>query len=107
MSQSIDTPRSGIEPCPCLRTKKPPDSSPEGPWAMEPWGFEPQIPPCHGGVIPFHYGPVLRIRLGRTFPGDLMSGKTELHFPKRRWLGRPEPSGKTVRSEERRVGKEC
>jgi hypothetical protein len=24
---------------------------------MEPWGFEPQIPPCHGGVIPFHYGP--------------------------------------------------
>src|SRR4051812_16773974 len=25
--------------------------------SMEPWGFEPQIPPCHGGVIPFHYGP--------------------------------------------------
>ena len=24
---------------------------------LEPWGFEPQIPPCHGGVIPFHYGP--------------------------------------------------
>src|SRR5439155_15589018 len=28
-----------------------------GPHRMEPWGFEPQIPPCHGGVIPFHYGP--------------------------------------------------
>ena len=27
---------------------------------MEPWGFEPQIPPCHGGVIPFHYGPGVR-----------------------------------------------
>ena len=24
---------------------------------MEPWGFEPQIQPCHGRVIPFHYGP--------------------------------------------------
>jgi hypothetical protein len=24
---------------------------------MEPWGFEPQISPCHGDVIPFHYGP--------------------------------------------------
>src|SRR4051794_10201303 len=24
---------------------------------MEPWGFEPQILPCHGSVIPFHYGP--------------------------------------------------
>src|SRR5581483_4109230 len=40
---------------------------------MEPWGFEPQIPPCHGGVIPFHYGPaalMLRrgnfIRVGRS-----------------------------------------
>ena|ERR1700733_569148 len=26
---------------------------------MEPWGFEPQILPCHGSVIPFHYGPAL------------------------------------------------
>src|SRR5687767_4734603 len=25
--------------------------------SMEPWGFEPQIQPCHGRVIPFHYGP--------------------------------------------------
>ena len=24
---------------------------------VEPRGFEPRIPPCHGGVIPFHYGP--------------------------------------------------
>src|SRR5438270_193574 len=24
---------------------------------LEPWGFEPQILPCHGSVIPFHYGP--------------------------------------------------
>ena len=24
---------------------------------MEPWGFEPQIQPCHGRVIPFHYSP--------------------------------------------------
>jgi hypothetical protein len=24
---------------------------------VEPWGFEPQIQPCHGRVIPFHYGP--------------------------------------------------
>src|SRR5690349_17628971 len=29
---------------------------------MEPWGFEPQIQPCHGRVIPFHYGPGLRVR---------------------------------------------
>ena len=29
---------------------------------MEPWGFEPQIQPCHGRVIPFHYGPGDRSR---------------------------------------------
>src|SRR5215211_2932310 len=29
------------------------------PSRMEPWGFEPQIQPCHGRVIPFHYGPGL------------------------------------------------
>jgi hypothetical protein len=27
------------------------------PAAMESSGFEPEIPPCHGGVIPFHYDP--------------------------------------------------
>lgn len=26
-------------------------------YLMESWGLEPQIPPCHGGVIPFHYDP--------------------------------------------------
>src|ERR1700722_5023763 len=30
---------------------------------MEPWGFEPQIQPCHGRVIPFHYGPGFSINL--------------------------------------------
>src|SRR2546423_10383748 len=28
--------------------------------SVEPWGFEPQISPCHGDVIPFHYGPADR-----------------------------------------------
>src|SRR3954447_11224076 len=27
------------------------------PSRMEPRGFEPRIQPCHGRVIPFHYGP--------------------------------------------------
>ena len=31
------------------------------PSRMEPWGFEPQIQPCHGRVIPFHYGPAARM----------------------------------------------
>src|SRR5262245_20918596 len=35
---------------------------------MEPWGFEPQIPPCHGGVIPFHYGPVRPSAPGHSRP---------------------------------------
>lgn len=26
---------------------------------VDPWGIEPQPPPCHGGVIPFYYGPLL------------------------------------------------
>src|SRR5256885_1034739 len=28
--------------------------------SVEPWGFEPQIQPCHGRVIPFHYGPGIK-----------------------------------------------
>src|SRR6266576_5127653 len=37
---------------------------------MEPWGFEPQIPPCHGGVIPFHYGPQDRAHPAISAAGD-------------------------------------
>ena len=37
---------------------------------MEPWGFEPQIPPCHGGVIPFHYGPRDRAHPAIPAAGD-------------------------------------
>src|SRR4051794_28695038 len=34
---------------------------------MEPWGFEPQIQPCHGRVIPFHYGPGIAPDCKRLF----------------------------------------
>ena len=36
---------------------------------MEPWGFEPQILPCHGSVIPFHYGPARKTADGETLAG--------------------------------------
>ena len=36
---------------------------------MEPWGFEPQILPCHGSVIPFHYGPARNRADGETLAG--------------------------------------
>jgi hypothetical protein len=35
---------------------------------MEPWGFEPQILPCHGSVIPFHYGPGFTFRVVNRNP---------------------------------------
>src|SRR5688572_18315452 len=40
---------------------------------MEPWGFEPQIQPCHGRVIPFHYGP--RIVQMTLFIGSTLSSR--------------------------------
>lgn len=42
---------------------------------MEPWGFEPQIQPCHGRVIPFHYGPGIGIRLAENCSYTLGSVK--------------------------------
>src|SRR5579862_2916919 len=41
----------------CKKEQDDLNQSSELPNAMEPWGFEPQIQPCHGRVIPFHYGP--------------------------------------------------
>src|SRR5204862_3662300 len=35
---------------------------------VEPWGFEPQIQPCHGRVIPFHYGPGIGFRTEKFSP---------------------------------------
>src|SRR5688572_5147026 len=35
---------------------------------MEPWGFEPQIQPCHGRVIPFHYGPGIVVLVQKSTP---------------------------------------
>src|SRR3954463_262197 len=46
---------------------------------LEPWGFEPQIPPCHGGVIPFHYGP----RTERTRPYRAAGDQTMKFIPAR------------------------
>ncbi len=38
---------------------------------VEPWGFEPQIQPCHGRVIPFHYGPGTNSVGGENVTGDV------------------------------------
>src|SRR5687768_16325351 len=52
---------------------------------MEPWGFEPQIQPCHGRVIPFHYGPGIGgkhfIRRRCSVKVDRGSGRLRLRAP--------------------------
>ncbi len=54
---------------------------------MEPWGFEPQIPPCHGGVIPFHYGP------GIGFAGATVASGEKSNLIRGRWLSSVSGSG--------------
>src|SRR5665213_3379871 len=52
------------------------------PSRMEPWGFEPQILPCHGSVIPFHYGPACFVA-SRT---NLLAVERLSRSSGRRWL---------------------
>jgi hypothetical protein len=58
------------------------------PSRMEPWGFEPQIQPCHGRVIPFHYGPDWVLSIYRAFLVSQAGGAAETPARRDRLLRR-------------------
>lgn len=46
-------------------------------FVVDPRGIEPRLPPCHGGVIPVYYGPLLKniIIFTKKLPARRQAGK--------------------------------
>ena len=47
------------------------------PFLVDPGGIGPPTPPCHGGVLPVYYGPIIRGRISNS-PSLLLSRQESL-----------------------------